>query len=102
MIEKEKNFLIEVEAPGFNKVDFKLDIDQGILTINAEKQKSDTDEEENYTRREFSCSSFTRVFSLPQNVKESEINAKSADGLLKITLAKQIQGKPAKKKIAVS
>lgn len=102
VIDKGKTFFIEVSAPGFRKEDFKVEIEQGILTISAENQKSEHDEEDNYTRREFLRSSFTRTFSLPENVQQDEVNAKYENGMLGITLKKLTQKSAAKKKVIVS
>src|SRR4051812_25141964 len=59
--ESDKNFEIEVAAPGYDKKDFNVSIESGVLTISAENQKkNDTKNENNYRRREFEYSSFSR------------------------------------------
>jgi len=100
--ENEKNFEIEVAAPGFQKQDLRVDIDNsGLLTISAETRKESADEKANYTRREFSYSSFSRSFNLPENIKQDEIKAKYEDGVLHLTLGKSEATVPAKKMISV-
>src|SRR3954464_8749163 len=62
--ENEKCYNVEVVAPGFKKEDFKVKVDDDILTISAETKNETTEEGKNkeYTRREYSSSSFTRSF----------------------------------------
>lgn len=100
--ETEKNYKIELAAPGFKKGDFKIDIEDGVLSISAETEQEKDTEEENYTRKEFSRSSFIRSFSLPDNAKEEDIKASYEDGMLKIVLGKTVSTKTKKKEIAIS
>jgi len=95
--ENENEYVIEVAAPGMKKDDFKVEINNGVLSISAEVEdkSEEKDEEKGYTRREFCYSSFNRSFSIPKNeVDESKINAKYKDGLLIITLQKREEVKP--------
>lgn len=96
------HYKLEVAAPGFKKDDFKVTTDDGLLTISAETSSEQNQEKENYTRREFSCSSFTRTFTLPDNVVEDDISANYNDGLLKIELKKSEKALPAKKEVKVN
>jgi HSP20 family protein len=100
--ENKSNFEIELAAPGMKKEDFKVDVDNGVLSISSHKEESTEEKEENYTRKEFSLSSFKRAFTLPENVAHEDIKAKYKDGVLGITLKKKEQ-KPAQapKKISV-
>ena len=95
-------FQFEMAVPGFNKDDFKITIDDGALTVSAEVNSETKEEDENYTRQEFSCSSFTRTFNLPENVKEDNISATYTDGLLKIDLKKTEKQAAPKKEIKIS
>lgn len=99
--ETKKYYKLDVAVPGFKKEDFKITTQNGMLTISAETSKEKEEKKENYTRREFSSSSFTRRFNLPDNVEENEISANYRKGLLEIELKKS--GKPtvAKKEIKV-
>ena len=99
--ETEKNFDIEVAAPGYQKQDFKVDIDNGLLTISAENKNETEESKENFTRKEFSYSSFTRSFTLPENVKQEDIKAKYDNGLLRLTLQKIEQPQVQKKMISI-
>lgn len=99
--ETDNTFEIEVAAPGYKKEDFKVDIDNGMLTISAENKNETEESKENYTRREFSYSSFSRSFSLPDTVKEEDVKAKYENGLLHMTLQKSEKAQVHKKTIAI-
>lgn len=86
--DKENQYELEVSAPGFKKKDFSITTDNGLLTISAESDNEAKEDSSDYTRREFSHSSFSRTFSLPENIAEDEIKAGFNDGLLKIILKK--------------
>lgn len=90
LIENDKNFKIELAAPGMKKDDFKIELHNGILTIAAEKkeEKEEKDKEGNYLRREFRYSSFKRSFNMPESIRQDDIKAKYNDGILTIDLAK--------------
>lgn len=99
--ETKNHFKLDVSVPGFKKEDFKITTEDGLLTISAENNKEENEEKENYTRREFSSSSFTRTFNLPENVEEDHINANYHNGLLQIELKKSGKVSAAKKEIKV-
>lgn len=99
--ETEKNFEIELVAPGLNKNDFKVHVENGVLTISAEHEKESKEKKKNYTRQEYSYNSFSRSFTLPDNSKEDDIKANYADGLLKLTIAKKAVSVSKAKEIAV-
>jgi HSP20 family protein len=98
--ENDDEIMIEVAAPGMKKDDFKLDYDNGRLTISSEKEeKIEEKDGEKITRREFSYSSFQRSFSVPETVVDvDKITAKYSDGILKLSLPKreEVKPKPAK------
>ena len=80
---------VEMDVPGFDKNDIKIDVEDGILTIEAEKEESSEDKEDkNYYRRERTYGSFKRQFNVG-NVKETEIDAKFNNGVLKISFPKE-------------
>ncbi len=102
--ETNDDYMIEVAAPGMKRDDFKIELENDVLTISSERENSHEEKDGNYTRREFSYQSFQRSFSLPQNkVKGDEIKAKYDDGILRITVPKteDAKRKPAKQ-IAVA
>ena len=91
--ETDDNFEIELAAPGFGKKDFNVTIEDGCLNITAEKEHSEEEKEDDYTRREFSYNSFERSLQLPESVKEEEIKAKYNNGILSFKLAKKEEAK---------
>ena len=89
-------------APGMKKDDFKIDVDGNMLTISSEKEENKEEKNKKFTRKEYSYSSFSRCFSLPEEIKQEDINAKYEDGVLKISLPRKEEAKKhAVKKIAV-
>lgn len=101
VLEKDKGFEIEVAAPGLEKKDFNITVDNGVLTISCEKETEKEDKEKNYTRREYSYTNFARSFTLPDNVKGDDISAKYDNGILRITLPKTEDAKVKSKAIKV-
>jgi len=87
--EVENGYTIDVSAPGFSKEDFKLQIEEGVLTISGEHKTETEKETKNYTRKEFNYGSFKRSFTLPESVNIDNINAKYENGILKLSLAKK-------------
>ena len=86
---------VEVAAPGFGKEDFKIELNNNILTISSEKQEeNETKEGQMFTRREFSYQSFNRSFTLPNTVESDKITAKYDNGILKISIPKKEEAKP--------
>ena len=101
--ESDKFFDIELAAPGFEKEDFKITVEDGYLNITAEKSLSKEEKEEEYTRREFTYNSFERGLSLPENVEEEEIAAKYKNGILRFRLMKkEIEEKKKPKVVEIS
>jgi HSP20 family protein len=99
------NYEVEMAAPGMKKDDFHVDLDNNLLTISAEvkSENSDKDKDGRYSRMEFSYSSFSRSFTLPDTVEADKIAAKYKDGVLRITLPKKEEAKPKPvKQIAIS
>ena len=87
--ETDKNFELEVAAPGMNKKDFKLEVESNVLVISAEKKQEKEDKNDNYSRREFSYESFERRFTLPKDIVDADkIKAKYNDGILHIEVPK--------------
>jgi HSP20 family protein len=142
--EDDKNYCVDVVAPGFNKDDFKINVENDMLTISAEANSEWSDNNENdqqnnnqgnekqqkekssqskskndsgsssetgngssdhnrqYSRREYSYSSFTRTFRLPENTNDDNISANYKNGILQLMIPKSKQEEKATKQISVS
>ncbi|HVX25048.1 MAG TPA: Hsp20/alpha crystallin family protein [Parafilimonas sp.] len=99
--EVDGQYNVSVAAPGMKKEDFKIDLDGDLLTISAEKEETKEEKDKHYNRREYNYSSFSRSFTLPEGVKHDKIEAKYEDGVLKLSIPKSENAKPALKTIAV-
>jgi HSP20 family protein len=86
--EEEKQFTLELAAPGLKKDDFKINLENHLLTISKEKAENKEEEKNNFTRKEFAYNSFSRSFKLPKIILENNIKADYVDGILRITLPK--------------
>ena len=83
-------FLVEMAAPGMRKEDFKVELDNEVLTISSRKEAESSKENERYTRREYSYQAFQRSFHLPKSVvDENQIKASYENGILRILIAKR-------------
>lgn len=103
VMETEKEYQIELAVPGLSKKDFKIEMDNDVLTISAEKEEEKSEKENGYTRKEYAYNSFSRSFTMPENFKLDKIDAKYVDGILKITVPKkEVTPMRPKKEIAVS
>jgi|SRR6185312_3739544 len=101
--ETDKEFKIEMAAPGLEKKDFKVTIDKGLLSISSEKETEKTEEKKNYWRKEFSYNQFSRSFQLPDNTVTDKIDAKYDNGILSVVLPKkEVTVSNPKKEIKVS
>ena len=99
--ENADGYHLELNAPGRNKEDFKLNLDNGLLTITYEKKDEAVREGLKSLRKEFSLQGFKRSFSLEDKIDAAAIQAKYENGLLKIYLPKKAEVKDAAKLIAV-
>ena len=94
--EDNDQFTIDVAAPGMRREDFRVELDNNVLTISShqEDKREEQNDARNYTRREFSYQSFQRSFSLPENkVEGDKIAARYVDGILQITVPKKEEAK---------
>ncbi len=101
---KEENdkFVMEMAAPGLKKEDFNINLDNYQLTISSEAKKEKEDKKDNYTRREFLYSSFSRSFTLPKTVDVDKIKADYKNGVLMVTLPKKEEEAKLTKQIKIS
>lgn len=87
--ESENAFHLELAAPGLNKEDFNIEINNQTLFINFEQEENKEENEKNYTRKEYSFNSFSRSFRLPDNTIDTDINARYENGILKVDIKKK-------------
>ncbi|MBT1699166.1 Hsp20/alpha crystallin family protein [Fulvivirgaceae bacterium PWU4] len=88
VVENEKAFEIHVAVPGMNKEEFKIDLNDNFLTISGERKFSREKNENNYRTIETQYGTFSRSFSLPDNVNASAISAKYNNGILEVLVPK--------------
>jgi len=91
--ENDKNFEIEVAAPGLSKEDFKVNVEKNILTVSSEKEVHKETDKNNFMRKEFGYNSFSRSFSIPETINMEKIKASHKNGILTIELPKQEEAK---------
>jgi HSP20 family protein len=84
--EEKDAYLVSLAAPGLKKEDFKIDIDGNLLTVSSRKEETKEEKETKFTRKEYNYSSFSRTFTLPEEISKDKIEAKYENGLLNITL----------------
>ena len=93
--EDKDGFDVEMSAPGFEKGDFKIELNNNLLTISSEKKLvNETKEGQQFTRREFSYQSFSRSFTLPETIEGEKIEAKYENGILSVSIPKKEEAKP--------
>lgn len=87
--ETDSAYEIHLAAPGLKKEDFKISLENKMLTIASEKSSKNEDSTDSFTRKEYNYSSFSRAFTLPENADIESIDAKYENGELKINLPKK-------------
>ena len=91
--ENEKSYSIEVSAPGFEKNDFNVRIEDGVLIVSGEHKMEKNEEKKNFVRKEFNYGSFSRSFNLVDLIDEEKIDARYESGILKLELPKNEKAK---------
>jgi len=97
--EKDGNYFIEMDVPGFKKEDIDVDIDKGYLTISAKHEENIDEENKNYIRKERTYGSFSRQFYIG-NVAEEQVKAEFNNGTLKVVVPKE-EEKETKRRIEI-
>lgn len=94
--ETNDHFEVEVAAPGMKKDDFKVELDNNVLSITSErKEEREEKEEGKFNRREFSYQSFQRSFHLAKEIVDADkIEANYQDGVLHLSIPKRDEVKP--------
>ncbi len=99
--DQDHSFVVEVAAPGLRKSDFSVDLQNGVLRIEAETKEEEEEKTDSFTRREFAYNGFSRSFSLPEYVKQDDINATYENGILRLVLKKEQQQVSKRKHIEI-
>ena len=99
--ESEDHYYVELAAPGLKKEEFKISLDRNVLSISVEQQNGSHDDQKNYTKKEFSYTSFVRSFTLPDSANAESIEAAYIDGVLKIDIAKREEAKMVRRQIEI-
>lgn|SRR5690554_3702428 len=89
LVESDNSYEIHMAAPGLKKEDFKISLENKVLTISSEKSTESEELEDKFTRKEYSYSSFSRSFTLPENTDIEGIEAKYENGELRLNLPKK-------------
>jgi HSP20 family protein len=99
--ETDNSYRLEVVAPGFEKTDFAINLDQNLLTISAVKKEEVKDEKEKQIRKEYSYRSFKRSFTIDEKIDATQIDASYINGVLTLNLPKKAEVKEAAKQIEI-
>lgn len=91
--EADDAYEIELAIPGFTKDDFKIEVHDRTLNVSSVSQSENEEKKENYIRKEFSYSSFSRSFRLPRAVDTDQISAAYENGVLNLHLPKKEEAK---------
>lgn len=91
--EKKDKYVIEMDLPGFEKENIKLELNNGYLTITGKQENNIDEEEEKYVNKERFYGECTRSFFVGDNIKEEDINAEFKNGMLKIDIPKKEEQK---------
>lgn len=95
------SYNVELAVPGKSKDDFNIDVKNGSLVISSQTEEDSETTEKDFKRREYSYSSFSRSFGLPQNVNKNDISATYTDGILTVRLPKTAPSNPEKISVEV-
>jgi HSP20 family protein len=91
VIETEKEYKVEVAAPGMTKEDFNIKIDEDnqlVVTMEKKQEYKEENKESRYLRREFSYTKFQQTMLLPDNVEKEMIEAGVENGVLTVNIPK--------------
>ncbi|MEO6039283.1 MAG: Hsp20/alpha crystallin family protein [Saprospiraceae bacterium] len=102
VLETEQAFQLELAAPGFDKSEFAVRVENEHLIVEGKREAAGEPTEKQYTRREFQVAPFQRKFKLPKTVNQDAVQAVYENGVLKIALEKKVEVKPVPKTIEIA
>ncbi|MFN5134680.1 MAG: Hsp20/alpha crystallin family protein [Chitinophagaceae bacterium] len=91
--ETKEKFMVTLAVPGMKKEDFDIRVDGNMLTISCEKEEEKEEKEKEFNRKEYNYSSFSRSFTLPDEVMKEKIDALYENGELKLMMPKTEKAK---------
>ena len=100
--EVENGYSLDVVAPGFEKTDFKVNVDGNVLTISAERKSEEKRQTDRQIRKEYSYRSFKRSFTIDDKIDATAIEASYVNGVLKLNLPKKAEVREAAKDIKIN
>ena len=93
--ESDDQYAVKAEVPGVKKGDLTLEVREGVLTLRGEKKEEREEGKDRGRRLERVFGAFSRSFSLPADANAERIEASFSDGVLKISIPKKPEAKPA-------
>lgn len=99
--ENEKEFILELVAPGFDKNDFTIDLENNNLTVSGEKKSEEENQQDKFLRKEYKYQSFKQTFTVDESIDTGKIAANYVNGILTIHLPRKAEVKEAAKKITI-
>ncbi|OKZ56511.1 MAG: heat-shock protein Hsp20 [Clostridium sp. 26_21] len=98
--EKDGKYMLEIDVPGYDKEDIKIELNEGYLTVSAEKneEKEDKDKHAKYLKRERFTGMCSRSYYVGESLKEEDIKASFKNGILSIEFPKEVEKKVEEKK----
>jgi len=99
-VENKDNYVLNAELPGYDKDKINLQIQDGVLIMEAEKSESKSEENETYHFKERSWGKVHRSFRLPDNANQKDVSVSYVNGILQLTFPKV--EKEAAKKLTIS
>ena len=101
ILEDDNQYYLNIDLPGIKKEDVKINYSNGQLSVSGERKQETVEKNAKYHRVERSYGKYYRSFTLPQKIKENEINAEFKDGQLKVSIPKSEEVKPKQLEIKV-
>ncbi|HJR76277.1 MAG TPA: Hsp20/alpha crystallin family protein [Nitrospiraceae bacterium] len=102
IVESEQGFVLLAELPGVHKNDVKISVQDGVLTLNGQREQDKEEKGVRYHRTERAYGRFARSFAVPESVDEQKLSAEFRDGVLKVHLPKAEKAKPRSVEVRVS
>ena len=99
--EVDNGYTLDVIAPGFEKADFKVNVDNNVLTVSAERKAEEKRQTEKQIRKEYSYRSFKRSFTIDDKIDATAIEASYVNGVLILNLPKKAEVREAAKDITI-